>query len=144
MAFRDKKGVQAATGSLEGVHPDLAEALKARSVDDQIACAETERIARSLDTAMIDIGRALDLMGVAITRCQLGLFGYSPEKKIVKPAATVAAKLESAIGEALTEGCLSCASAWEIAGKQGIPRMEVSSLCEARGIKIKPCQLGAF
>lgn len=144
MAFRNKKGIQAEAGSLEGVHPDLIAVLKERSVDSQIACAETERIARSLAAAMIDIGRALDLTGIAIAKCQLGLFGYSPEKKIIKPAATVPAQLEVAIVEALTEGYLSCAGAWKIAGKQGISRMEVSSACEARGIKIKPCQLGAF
>ena len=144
MAFRDKKGVQSKAGSLEGVRPDLLAALKAGSEDLQIACAETERIARNLGTAMIDIGRALDLMGIAITRCQLGLFGYSPKKKSVKPAEAVAPKLANAIAEALSEGCLPCASAWEIAVNQGISRMEVSSACEAHGIKIKPCQLGAF
>ncbi|MBN1614321.1 MAG: hypothetical protein JW950_07635 [Deltaproteobacteria bacterium] len=144
MTLRDKKDVQATAGSLEGVRPDLLEALKARSVDGRIACAEAERIARNIGTAMIEVGRALDLMGIAISRCQLGLFGYSPEKKIVKPAGNVAPKLANAIAGALSEGRLSCSSAWEIAGNQGISRMEVSSACEAQGIKIKHCQLGAF
>jgi len=39
---------------------------------------------------------------------------------------------------------LSCAAAWEIAGSLNISRTKVASACEAMGIKIKPCQLGAF
>ena len=53
-------------------------------------------------------------------------------------------ELESAINKKLIGGRLTCSSAWEIAGALNIPRMHVSSACEALGIKIKPCQLGAF
>jgi hypothetical protein len=74
----------------------------------------------------------------------MGLFGYQPEKKIVKPSVEVGAELGVQIEEALIGGRLSCASTWKIAEKLGVAKMEVSSACEAMGIKIKPCQLGAF
>jgi hypothetical protein len=77
-------------------------------------------------------------------KCQLGLFGYKPEKKIVKPKAALNPKLESAIQDSLVEGALSCAKAWEIARDFDIPKMAVSAVCEQLKVKIRHCQLGAF
>ncbi len=53
-------------------------------------------------------------------------------------------ELEKEIRSRLSNGRLPCAAAWEIAAERKIPRMKVSSACEALKIKIKPCQLGAF
>ncbi len=52
--------------------------------------------------------------------------------------------LEGAIRAALQEGRLPCRSAWEIAERLRVPKMDVSSACEALGLKVRPCQLGAF
>jgi hypothetical protein len=72
------------------------------------------------------------------------LFGYQPEKKIVKPAASLEPELEKTILGGLVNERLPCRTAWEIAEQQGIQKMRVSAACDAMGIKIKPCQLGAF
>ena len=87
---------------------------------------------------------ALDLMDVRLTRCQLGLFGYTPQKRIVKPAATWDPALEEDIRKALRDGRLPCEAAWAIARRHGLPRLDVGNVCEALGIKVRPCQLGAF
>jgi len=50
----------------------------------------------------------------------------------------------AAIRAALVDRRLPCASAWDIAKTFGVRKMVVSAACEALGIKIKPCQLGAF
>jgi len=92
----------------------------------------------------IEAGRTLDLMDIAIIKCQLGLFGFSPEKKIVKAAGSVSEEMNREISARLKDGRLSCADAWEIAKKLKAPKMDVSAACEKLGIKIKPCQLGAF
>jgi hypothetical protein len=69
----------------------------------------------------------------------LGLFGYSPEKKIVRPAATADPLLQEAI-----RGELQAARRWP-AERLGsgerfrLPRY-VSAACETLGIKVKPCQ----
>jgi hypothetical protein len=86
----------------------------------------------------------MDLMEIRLTKCQLGLFGYTPEKKIVTPAESVAPDLEAAIKAAVENGRLSCERAWQMADGRGIKRLAFSSACEALGIKVKPCQLGAF
>ena len=83
-------------------------------------------------------------MEIRIGKCQLGLFGHGKNDKPVKPAKTIRTDIEEAIKEALVNNRLSCKAAWEIAEKFGVPKMRISSLCEALKIKIKPCQLGAF
>jgi len=56
----------------------------------------------------------------------------------------VPADLKSRIAEAESGQRLSCRQVWEIAKRSGVRKMTASNACEALGIKIKPCQLGAF
>jgi len=80
-------------------------------------------------------------------KCQLGLFGYLPEKKIIKPQNTENQDLKDAIRNALVDGKLPCKDAWDIgdiASEFKIRKMTISSIVEAMKIKIKPCQIGAF
>ncbi len=124
--------------------PGLEEALRRDAPEGRIGCAEAFALAERLGLAPIEIGRAADRLGVRLVRCQLGLFGYLPEKKIVKPAPRVEEPLAAAIRAALAEGRLPCRAAWDIAARFGLPRMAVSAACEALAVRIKPCQLGAF
>ena len=123
--------------------PEIREAVAARETSGAISCARAHKVARSLSVPPAEVGRTIDLMGIRLTKCQLGLFGFSPEKKVVTPVADPDPALTDAIRDA-PEGRLSCAAAWEIADRLDIPRMRVSGACESAGIKIKPCQLGAF
>ena len=86
----------------------------------------------------------MDLLKIKLAKCQLGLFGYTPERVIVKPADKVSPELEYAIRGRLVDERLPCAQAWEIAEELSLKKMDVSCAAEALGIKIKPCQLGAF
>lgn len=126
------------------VNEKIARAIEKKTVNGEIACADAEIIAGTLEVTMQDVGVAVDLMEIRISKCQLGLFGYSPEKMIVKPADSVPEALEKSLREALVNNRLPCAAAWNIAAKSGIPKMEVSAASEALKIKVKPCQLGAF
>lgn len=144
MAHSDAGNYKAKHSSNVKLDDKIAQAVKKKIIDGTIACADAEKIADMLQTTMQDVGVAVDLMEIRISKCQLGLFGYTPEKIIIKPADSVSAELERAIRGALINKRLPCATAWHIAGKFRISKMEVSSACEALKIKIKPCQLGAF
>lgn len=144
MTQKDTGNYRAKHYSDVSVDEKVAEAVRKRATGGKISCAGASEVARELGVSMKEVGIALDVMEMHIIKCQLGLFGYSPEKLIVKPARIVAAGLERAIREALVKGRLPCAAAWAIAEKLDIPRMDVSSACEALQIKVKPCQLGAF
>jgi hypothetical protein len=126
------------------IAPTLRDALLGRSQDGQLACAVAFDIALGLKRPAAEIGQAMDQLGLRIVKCQLGLFGYAPEKKIVRAADTVHSEMEAAIRAKLENGMLSCRDAWGIAQALTAPKMGVSAACEALKVKIKPCQLGAF
>lgn len=115
-----------------------------RTHKNEIPCAVAFEIAKELRVSPDAVGMTADLMNYRLVKCQLGLFGYHPQKKIVTPQHTVTEDLKNAIFEALVQGRLSCKSAWDIASRFNVRKMKVSGACEAMGIKIKYCQLGAF
>ena len=126
------------------VEDSLKQEVLQAAKENNIACAAAEEIAGRKAVALGEVGVALDLLNINIIECQLGLFGYSPQKKIVQPAKEIASDLKQVINDALSDGRLPCAAAWAIAKQLNLSRMKVSAACEALKIKIKPCQLGAF
>lgn len=122
----------------------IAADIEKKAQNNGLSCAAAHAIAEAIGAAPAEVGRNMDLMEVRLSKCQLGLFGYSPNKKIVTPAESVATELEAAINAIAVDGRLSCESAWQVAAAQGIKRLELSAACEALGLKVKPCQLGAF
>jgi len=126
------------------VEPALRKALLDRAQEGRLACALAFEAAAEPKRPPAEVGRAMDRLGLRIVKCQLGLFGYTPEKKIVRSSAAVRPDMEAAIRARLDAGKLACRDAWEIARALGVPKMGVSAACEALKLKIKPCQLGAF
>jgi hypothetical protein len=115
-----------------------------RTHKDEIPCAVAFEIAKELQVSPDTVGMTADLINYRLVKCQLGLFGYHSKKKIVTPQHTVTEDLKNAISEALVQGRLSCKNAWEIATRFNVHKMKISSACEAMGVKINFCQLGAF
>ena len=136
--FADKHGA--------GAQPDTAikNEIQKRIKSDELPCAVAFKIASELNVPAGDVGKTADLIKVRLVKCQMGLFGYAPEKKIVTPKPPAHPNLESALREALVNDRLPCHAAWEIAARMDISKMSVSAACEYLGIKIKPCQIGAF
>lgn len=126
------------------VRPEIAEAVKNKASNGTISCAAAHKIARDLNVSPAEVGFTMDVLEIRLVKCQLGLHGYYPEKRIVKPTDTVSKIMENAIRESLVDGKLPCASAWDIAERMETTKMEVSSAGEALRIKISSCQLGAF
>ncbi len=124
--------------------PTITQEIQVRLRKDALACAVAFDIAGKLGCTPAEIGRTADLLHVRLVKCQLGLFGYKPQKKIVDSRMPQEPVLGDAIRDGLVDDRLPCKTAWHIAAQLGVPKMTVSSACEALGIKIKPCQLGAF
>ena len=124
--------------------PAVRQKVEEKTKNNEIACAVAFQIAEQLKATPADVGKGIDLLDIRLVKCQLGLFGYSPVKKAVKPKSPQSKELKEAIRMALRQNKLSCRSAWDIAQQFNLPKMAVSAACEALKIKIKPCQLGAF
>lgn len=126
------------------VSTDLQRAVRDNLVDGGISCQSAHGIADALKVSPHEVGVAIDLADGRIIKCQLGLFGYGKGKKMVKASESIATVLRHAIDAALENNQLSCAAAWRIADELAVPRLSVANACESLGIRIKPCQLGAF
>ena len=124
--------------------PKLVDVLKKRSHEGKISCAAASEVAKEMGMSPGEVGFTADFLELAIVKCQLGLYGYQPLKKILKPAETVPVGLEEAIQKASENNRISCKDIWAIAEKANVKKMVVSSACEALKIKIFSCQLGAF
>jgi hypothetical protein len=125
-------------------NPAVAEAVKARTADGKIPCAVAFDIAKEAKVSPRDVGLTIDKLETKLTKCQLGLFGYGPQKRAVTPADQVSPELEDAIRQSLVQDKLPCKAAWDLAEKFSLRKMEVSAACDALKIRISSCQLGTF
>lgn len=140
----EDEGHYAAKHQGRKIDPVISEKIKSAAQNNELTCAAAHRLASGLDTTPSEIGIQTDLMELRITQCQLGLFGYSPEKKRIDPSIHVADDLWNAIETRADDGRISCKTCWDIASEFKISRLDLGSSCEKMGVRIKPCQLGAF
>jgi hypothetical protein len=126
------------------INPQIAELVKQYTSNGRITCADAHTIAQELNVSPAEVGVIIDLLEIQLSTCQLGLFGYGPQKRIVQPAEHVSPKLKNALENAQRDNRLSCFSAWKFAERFGISRIDIAAACEALQVKISACQLGTF
>ncbi|MBF0224364.1 MAG: hypothetical protein HQK76_02820 [Desulfobacterales bacterium] len=132
--------------SLNPIVPDekIIKALTKNIIDNKISCASMLKLADNLRISSLDVGKAIDFLNAKICQCQLGLFGHSPEKKIVTPDTNISDNLKKEIIEASIDNTIECKSCFKIANTLALKKLNVSCACEGLKIKIKNCQIGAF
>ena len=125
---------------------DLRREIERRAIEGHLPCAAAFAIAEDLGLPLTEVVDAIDVAGVRIVHCQLGLFGYQAfgGKRFVAPLSQVPERLATALRGALIDEALPCAAAWAIAEREELPRPVVGSAAETLGIRIAPCQLGCF
>jgi hypothetical protein len=128
---------------------NIAKVIKEGLVEGQLPCAVAFDIAERLGVEPLQVGQEADALGIKLSKCQLGLFGYgckaAGKHRRVKPMQEVPSQLALAIHASLAaDGKLPCAAAWQIAVRLGLPKQTVSDAAEGLGVRIAPCQLGAF
>lgn len=130
--------------SEEQLDPALKNLLREKAGQGELPCALGFDISKTQGVPVETVGMYADVLKIRLTKCQMGLFGHTPEKKRVKPVWPADDDLKHAIEKAVVDGALTCRSAWRIASEQNCGKMDVSCACEAMKIKIRDCQLGAF
>jgi len=114
------------------------------SLNNELSCASAFLIAKELDVYPGKVGMIADSINCRLVKCQMGLFGYRPDKKIVTPVKTANQNLKNTITDNLVKGKLECKIALDIASRFKVKKITVSGICEDMNIKINECQLGAF
>jgi hypothetical protein len=114
----------------------------------KLPCAVAHYIAAFLKISPLDVGKAATADGIRLYECQLGLFGYGRKghssHKITGRKVEVGQDLLDLIMASASEGRISCSGLWKIADDAGIMRCEAGNAADSMGIKVTPCQLGAF
>ena len=127
------------------ISPKLADALGEKAVKGRISCAAVHAIAKSFNIPPYEVGVQADLLELRLTRCILGLFGHDHGKrKNLDFQVHISSALKEALLKKVKDHKISCIECWEIAKRLELKPAHVSSACEKMGIKIKPCQIGAF
>ncbi|MBF0450390.1 MAG: hypothetical protein HQK75_06790 [Candidatus Magnetomorum sp.] len=111
---------------------------------EKLPCSVAFDIAQKNQVQIKHIGQTADMAGIRLCKCQLGLFGYEPEKKKIKPLQIIEPALNQAIQDAQKDNRMTCKTIWHIAETMKMNKLHVSCACETLGLKIKNCQLGAF
>jgi hypothetical protein len=119
------------------------------SSEGTLACAKGLALAEELGVYPMEVGDAANRLGIRISKCQMGLFGYGPKEegkhRIVQSLENVPPQWEAALREvASSEGDLACSEAHRIARQVGSSYLDISNAAEGLGIHIRQCQLGCF
>jgi hypothetical protein len=122
----------------------IADAVRERAREGKLSCGAAFHIAESLSVNPLKVGETADELGARLYHCQLGLFGYNGEERIVHAIDEVSPELEQAIREGLVVGRLPCAVAWAIANRFNLRKTDVANAAEKLEIRVGQCQLGAF
>lgn len=125
-------------------NPAAKELLEKDATQGQITCAAVHRIAKKLGITPAEVGIQADLLELRLIQCSLGLFGYGKGVKRLNAVESIPKELDTLLDQASDKGVISCHDCWDIARTLKIKRTDVSSACEAKGFRIRPCQLGAF
>ena len=113
-----------------------------------LPCPVAHFIAAYLNISPLEVGDAATKLNARLYQCQLGLFGYGRKGqtsyKIVGREVEVPDEVMERIKTTASDGKISCLDLWKIADESGIMRPEVGNAADSLGLKISPCQLGAF
>jgi len=127
----------------------IADEIRLRLRDGLLFCAAAFDAARKLGVAPSEIGQTADILGIHLSVCQIGLFGFPGHAKGWSAAGVamqpVAEGFEAALEASRdAKGVLSCAAIWKAADRFGVSRMQAGFVADRLGISIRHCQLGAF
>ncbi len=133
---------------MNSVEADLQREILSALREGKLPCAAAHAAAERAGASIQAVGELADDMGIRISRCQLGLFGYGEKRlgqyKIVEPSEVLQPEVVAAIREAVQGETITCAQLFGISECLNVPKMTVSAHVEALRLKITQCQLGCF
>jgi len=144
MALKDKKVPTNVKGNKK-----IEAEIRVRAGEGTLSCAEAFLAAGHAGVSPLDVGKTADVLGIHLSHCQIGLFGYTGHAKAwAKPGSSFGPApdgLDAAIKrKAGREGRVTCLDLWELAETYGVPRILVGYTTDRLGVRIHGCQLGAF
>ena len=121
---------------------------KERAHEEMMPCIAAHAVAWETGSTPQQVADVLNDLGIRVTQCQLGLFGYGPKaegkSKLVRPMPAIDPELKARLEAKAPKGAISCRAIWDIADELRIERLVVGNTADALGLRITPCQLKCF
>ena len=122
----------------------LENAVQTAANNGCVTCPTGWKIARDAGVSRLDVGAMIDKLGYRVTECQLGFFKVEKTPRtdsVTEPVSDEVARRVEALGK---QGELTCRSVFALAHELNVAPMCVMDLANARGYKLRQCQLGCF
>ncbi|MEW6486401.1 MAG: hypothetical protein AB1578_00605 [Thermodesulfobacteriota bacterium] len=122
----------------------LEEAVRAKAKDGLVPCPTAWRIAGEQGVSRLDVGVRIDRLGLRVSDCQLGCFQVGKTSRLGTAPEPADPELARRVGALYEKGELTCANVFALAGELGAAPRAAADAANARGHKLRQCQLGCF
>ncbi len=122
----------------------LEVAVKATLKDGYVACPAAWRVAKDQAVSRLAVGVTIDRLGIRVADCQLGCFAVSKTDHLGSVPEPADADLVCRVEDLHERGELTCANVFALAAERKAKPRAVADAANARGYKLRQCQLGCF
>ena len=123
---------------------DIEKQITDSLTDGRLPCPVAFSVARKVNVTPKSIGEKADELGIRISNCQLGCFGTKKATHEELAGVPLDETVAKAVRDALVDGGLPCAVAYELARKLRVGRRRVGDTASQMKIHVINCQLGCF
>jgi hypothetical protein len=122
----------------------VEEAVKAAVRDGYLPCPSGWKVAHDLGVSRLDVGAAVDRLGIRVSDCRLGCFKVGKTPFTGEEAVPFSDEVASRVEKLQAEGELTCAKVFDLVSELKTTPAAVAAAANVRGYKIRQCQLGCF
>lgn len=122
----------------------LEAAVKGAVKEGYVPCPSGWRVAKEQEVSRLAVGATIDRLGIRVSDCQLGCFAVSKTDHLGSVPEPPDAELVSRVEALHTAGELTCANVFALAAECKAKPRSVADAANARGYKLRQCQLGCF
>ena len=122
----------------------LRAAVSAAAKDGAVRCPAAWKLALDSGVSRLDVGAAIDRLGIRVTHCQLGCFQVEKASHDGQTAGPVDAEATRQVEALAEKGELTCSNVFSLAQELHASPGGVADAANRLGRKLKSCQLGCF
>jgi len=101
-------------------------------------------VATKQGVSRLAVGATIDRLGIRVSDCQLGCFAVSKTDRLGSAPEPADEELARRVEALHAKGELTCANVFALAAERKAKPRSVADAANARGYKLRQCQLGCF